>query len=871
MHSIKACHLKNGRLLLLAGVFLSTVITLRGASFPGNALVEVADPTGGLSWNTNNTYLTIQCWFKLSIPSDTAISDHMTILVNRRTGGETDRSAYWIRFNPWSGNVEYIAQGASGGYTNKLIERPYLDRWYHVAVVRAAENFAGYTDGREMFNETLSPGIGSSANTDGISIGGWGSTSSKQYLFGDIQEVSISQSAWQSDWAQYFITQNMYQDQPLLPDLAGYFKLGYSTNSADQLKNFSPNPPSNTSPATVQGGAVGFEETDQSGEQSAFDSRRNGGEDAVVPLSGSFTWEQSVFTRPVPGIAFDFSIAYTSGNSQDGAKLGNYDPFAAPLLAVLGKGWRHTFETRIVPGEYFDPVGGLNVLGLMDWNGSIETWVSDEADEEYTPRHKEYRGEFSPPTLLSRCEWTTPDRLLYKFKHPYFGGNALMRGKLYEIGDFNGNKVQILLNQVVGIVTQVVDTAGGRYDFKYNGEYFLTNVSFQGWMVNFAYDSSKRLTSMTRVGPAAYSNVNTRWAFSYNTNGLLERITDPRGNTNAFVTYDKYGRKTNEVDGLGRITKTEYNIPGLRRITRTDAEGYKWIDTLDRKGRPILRRDPLANTTSYQYDDNGNIICETDPLGRKTLYAYDIRANKIAETNALGQVTRWQYHAFFNKPVQNIDPLNWSISYEYDSAGNLTRQYDALGTMVTYAYTPNGLVQASTDGNGNTARFSYTPAGFLASTTDPATNTTFYGRNELGWPTAITNALGQVTTLAYDINGRVVRTEDQLRRIFTSAYDPNGNLTSQSDGKGQLTFHSYDAEDQKIETVDRAGAVWRTTWTPRGQIATQVDPLLNTTRFFYDSADRLTNLVDALGNSQSYQVIILKLWKLLFHRENRSI
>src|SRR5256886_7074662 len=48
----------------------------------------------------------------------------------------------------------------------------------------------------------------------------------------------------------------------------------------------------------VTNGNVRFEETDQAGEQSTFDSQRNGGRDALTPLSGAFYWSQTAFSRP---------------------------------------------------------------------------------------------------------------------------------------------------------------------------------------------------------------------------------------------------------------------------------------------------------------------------------------------------------------------------------------------------------------------------------------------------------------------------------------------------------------------------------------------------------------------------------------------
>ena len=133
-----------------------------GATFTGNARIEVTDSTGGLSWNTGNNVLSVSCWLKMVIPSGTNLTEDMTILVNQRGGTPADAHAFRIFFNINSGNIEFTARGANG-YTNVLIERPYLERWYHVAVVREGEVFTGYTDGRQVFtagSEDKLPGEG---------------------------------------------------------------------------------------------------------------------------------------------------------------------------------------------------------------------------------------------------------------------------------------------------------------------------------------------------------------------------------------------------------------------------------------------------------------------------------------------------------------------------------------------------------------------------------------------------------------------------------------------------------------------------------------------------------------------------------------
>ena len=832
---------------------LAFAAPMRAATFPGNARLEVADSTGGLSWSSSVGQMTVQCWFKLSIPSGTNLTENLTILANRRGGSTNDAHAYLIEFDIYTGNIEFSTRG-SGFRRFTLIERPYLDRWYHIAVVRQAEEFTAFVDGRAI---TLPAGVpvGDARSTDGLSIGGWNASGSQgRFLFGEVQEVSVYQTAFD----QSFISQNLFTDQPAIPELKGYFKLGSATNAAQSLVNSAPVPvPTGTETATKQGsGTLGFEESNQAGEQSAFDSRRNGGRDAVTPLSGAFSWEQVALARPVPGIALDFRIGYSSANGAGGSKLGGLDPYAA---GPMGKGWRHTFETRVLPAQTFSPLSDTDTLGLMLWNGAIETWDLDYYLGEYRPRDEDYQGELSITT--TNCQWITPERLVYVFKRPDTG-SAVMRGRLTEIRDFNGNRVKVQWDETRGRLTNVVDTAGGRYAFDTNS--LLRSVTFGTWQVNFAYDATNRLVSKSVTNTAGlYTPVNTTWQFAYNvTNGLLERILDPRGNTNIFVQYDQYGRKTNLVDALGRATRTEYGVPANRQVRNTDAAGFQWLETYDRKGHILAQQDPLTNITRYTYDSSGNRTSVTEPLGWTTLFGYDDRANVVARTNALGEVTRWTFHSFFNKATQQITPqppdangwTTWTNFYTYDIGGNLTDHADALGSLVRYIYATNGLVLTSTDANGNISRFGYDTNGFLTARTDPAANTTIFVVNEVGWKLREINPLGDATTYTLDLNGNPLRIQDVLSRVFLRTYDANGNLLSTTDGKGQWTTYAYDPANQRTNTTDRTGTnKWLTFYTSRGKVDRVTDPLGNSVTNFYDAANRLIRASDPLGNSVTNQ------------------
>ncbi len=303
----------------LAGYF--QVVAWMSPVFRTKTLVLVAISLGQgfMCLHAHHFYNMVAVRPRLSVPSDANLTQNMTILVNRRDGDETGIYAYLLRYNIENGDIEFVTHGTSSYCTNPVIQNPYMDRWYHIAVVRNNDEYQTYVDGRAL--PPMSASVGNAATTNGVSIGGWNNS---RFFMGEIQEVAIYQEALRSA----VIMNYMYKDQSSLGGLQGYYKLGYSTKSADYYRNFAANAPTNTDGAKVGGGTIAFEETDQGGEQSAFDSRKNGGYDAIVPLSGTFTWDANIFARQTPGVAFDLDFQYSSANAFSGGSLGDYDPFS---------------------------------------------------------------------------------------------------------------------------------------------------------------------------------------------------------------------------------------------------------------------------------------------------------------------------------------------------------------------------------------------------------------------------------------------------------------------------------------------------------------------------------------------------------------
>jgi RHS repeat-associated protein len=882
------------------------------AQFDGTARVDVADPGMQLTPSGAASAMTVSCWFKLSIPSSVTLSKNMVILANARASSPAGAFAYLLQFNISTGNVEFTARGATTTLaTQTLITRPYLDRWYHVAITRNGALFTGYADGRQQF--AITSDIGSSENSTGVFIGGTPDDAAN--LYGEVQEVAIYRTALlQDEIVGYMFTEQPAGDPFIGPSLRGYFKLGGTPNP--DLANYAATPPNGSNPATKTGN-VTFEAASLAGEQSTFDSRKNGGRDAVAPLAGGFAWERTLFRRSTKGIPFELKIGYNSGIAGKGLHIPQFTPYDTNGLGAAGSGWSHTFDVRIIPSSQFEPIATSTTLGLLLSDGSLEVFDSQDGVN-FTPRHGEYRGEV---TLVGGgtsavLEWVTPDRVKYRFRTPFAfaAGQSAMRGRLIDIRDFNPtpNVVTLSWNTGSGRLLSVTDSAGGVCTFNYNAQPALTSITYLGWTASFTYNAQNRLATLALTGPAAYTAtpaLPTTWGFFYKssadtTNGLLEKIADPRGYNGGTPTYydvqlgyDNYGRVISQKDGLLREQLTKYNVPATRQISRFDAHQASlpeasrkaWIETFDRKSRVTEKKDPLGNKTTFEFDAAGNITASVDANTNRTEFTYDARSNVLTKKNvALNQTTAWQYNATvgtglntfpLNKPTRQTDPpavhsgaaaASWETNFEYDTGGNLLSQYDALGDQVTNTYFANGQLQTTKDARNFTASFTYTPEGFLATKTVPdiggTTRTWTYTYTELGWLKTEQNPVQPQSQFFQDINGNTNRVIDSAGRTFLKTFDANGNLLTDTDAKGQQTVFTYDNTDQRITMQQRdhtvgAPRIWNYGYTLRGEPLFIRDPSLtapsNTVTFEYDDAGRRTKETDANGffSTVSYDAV----------------
>jgi hypothetical protein len=195
---------------------------------------------------------------------------------------------------------------------------------------------------------------------------------------------------------------------------------------------------------------------------------------------------------------------------------------------MLGYNWRHTFETHVVYGPA--PTTIPDEWDVINWDGSIQAWTRTNSFAPLVTRDGHYQGELTNAAASADVQWTTPSRVVYLFHDTGDDEYPQVAGRLVQINDFNANTVQVQWNWNGGYITNVVDSAGGNYQFNYDSKrQLLTNVTFAAWEVNFTYDSTNRLISKSLTNTAGiYATAATTWQFQYGADGLLAQIIDPR-------------------------------------------------------------------------------------------------------------------------------------------------------------------------------------------------------------------------------------------------------------------------------------------------------------------------------------------------------
>jgi RHS repeat-associated protein len=432
-----------------------------------------------------------------------------------------------------------------------------------------------------------------------------------------------------------------------------------------------------------------------------------------------------------------------------------------------------------------------------------------------------------------------------------------------------------------------------------------------GW-TRTKYDNGGRVTEVqtfSGAGLPAPWGANTTSTGSVTTtyNGIFTTVADQAGKVRRSM-----------VDGLARLARvdepdsndlgatdwpvhpTQYLYDALDNLTRvTQGSQPSRVFTYSSLARLISAQNPESGTVQYRYDNNGNLDQKTDARGLITTYVYD-ELNRVASrsytapagvpatpavtysydssavTFSKGRLTRvsssvsvYDYLEYdelgrVKRSKQTTEGVEYSMSYGYDRAGNMTSQTYPSGRVVTTGYDNAGRIASVASGGKTYAdQFTYTPHGAVASM-----------------------SLGdRVMSEQTGYNSRLQPTMIELRRVSGSQLilgldyeyntagqaNNNGNVLRQTirvgTGGGTTTIsQSYDYDElNRIKTATETG-VWsqaftydrwgnRRSVTNTGLLPPPFNGLIDeaTNRivgFTYDAAGNVLN--DGAGNGFQY-------------------
>ncbi len=419
----------------------------------------------------------------------------------------------------------------------------------------------------------------------------------------------------------------------------------------------------------------------------------------------------------------------------------------------------------------------------------------------------------------------------------------------------------------MGRVTKTTDALGHEQRSSYTANSDVqTQTDAAGAVTNFSYDAKNNVTQAKLPTGATTNLAYADSAHPY----YPSSQTDAQGN-NLSYTYDVPGNLTKTTNGLSSQNQTSASYNGNGTLASvTDPRGSV---------------GGVATTTSYGYDTKGNLtgITPPSPLGAIAI-TRDGVSRISSVTDGKGQTTSYTYDN-----LDRITQISYqggaTISYSYDDNGNLTSLTDNTGTT-SFSYDALNRMTQKTLPSLSTISYGYDDVGNLTSLTD-SSGTTLYGYDAVNRLTSLTDPSSQQTTFGYDANNRRTTTSYPNGVTMTQGYDSAGRLTSivgknssgtvltsftysyvnpatskdsslrysMTDASGNKTSYSYDVLNRLTEakTTNSGGTTIADYQYGYDAIGNRTSQTVNgtTTSFTYNAANELTTSgfsFDANGN-----------------------
>ncbi|MGP3986023.1 putative T7SS-secreted protein [Streptomyces sp. 3N207] len=484
---------------------------------------------------------------------------------------------------------------------------------------------------------------------------------------------------------------------------------------------------------------------------------------------------------------------------------------------ALGATTRIRCDAAGLPVEVTDPLGGVTRYERDAFGRPVHATdpTGARTELEWTIEGRPARRT-GPDGTTERWEWDGEGNCIRHL-------NAAGAESTYEYGDFD-------------VLSARTGPDGVRYAFAYDAELHLTRVTNpQGLTWDYSYDPVGRLVTETD-----FDNRTRR--YEHDAAGQLTARITPLGDRISYE-HDVLGRTTRK-DAAGKVTTYAYDAAGrlawavgpdaevryhrdkLGRIKTELVDGRVVTHTYDALGRRTRRTTPTGSVSTSTYDAAGSRTSLTvnghaldfvhDAMGRET--ERRIGDAGLALTHVWDRAGRLTDQSLALAGTETVQERR----YSYRADGHLTGIEDLLAGPSTFDLDAAGRVTAVNARNWSET-YAYDEAGNLT---------------HASWP----GKHAPEATGARAYNGTQVTTAGKVRYEHDAAGRLTLRQKTRLSKKPDTWRYTWDAEDRLTEVTTPEGSVWRYLYDPLGRrtekrrMAPDGETVLERTVFTWDGS-----------------------------------
>jgi len=325
-------------------------------------------------------------------------------------------------------------------------------------------------------------------------------------------------------------------------------------------------------------------------------------------------------------------------------------------------------------------------------------------------------------------------------------------------------------------------------------------------------------------------------------------------------------------------TNSNFEVVLRKEYTYIDSPGsqdHRWPQTV--KITDMTTSQATTITYSYAFHSNTVLASRTTtrtlPSGSfATIEQYNSSGFLISIVNPMGHVTTYSLHDAMGRPGRVTDPNGVQTSFTYDDAGNVRTSvaaYPQGNYSVSYDYDSAGRMTAVNLPSGDGVRMAFNSADRLVQVGNQqgafvhfelnAANNTHTSSSARALPVWNGSAVSASPAGSSFSTSRQYDAEDRLARVVGNAgqdlrytYDSKGNMLTATDAANRVATYTYDEYDRVRTVTLPDGALTQYEYDSLGNLVAVTDPRQLRTEYSYNGRGLRTRVVSPDTGTTSY-------------------